>query len=172
VTNLSTTRAIDDIAESLSCPVIRTRIGEANVVEEMIQTGAVVGGEGNGGVILPEIHHCRDSMGGMGAVLQLMASRRMALSQIVAQLPQYFMLKRKIDLSLDRVSHLLNRLERRFPGAGKNKLDGLKLNWPDACLHVRASNTEPVVRIVAEARSRRRARELVRETLDVSAALN
>jgi len=171
VTNLSTTRAIDDIAESLSCPVIRTKIGEANVVEEMIQAGAVVGGEGNGGVILPEIHYCRDSMSGMGAVLQLMAARRKPLLQIIALLPRYFMLKRKIDLPLDRVSQLLDSLERRFAGAGKNKLDGLKLNWSDACLHVRPSNTEPVVRIVAEAKSRRRARTLVRETLDVTATL-
>ena len=82
------------------------------------------------------------------------------------------MLKEKMDLSLDRVSQLLERLEQHFVGAGKNKLDGLKLDWPDACLHVRASNTEPVVRIVAEARSRRRARELVRETLDVRAAIH
>jgi phosphomannomutase len=167
VTNLSTTRAIDDIAESLSCPVIRTKIGEANVVEEMIQAGAVVGGEGNGGVILPEIHYCRDSMSGMGAVLQLMADRRKPLPQILEQLPRYFMLKQKVDLPPDRVSPLLESLERRLAGAGKIKLDGLKLFWPDACLHVRASNTEPVVRIVAEAKSRRRAQALVRETLDL-----
>jgi phosphomannomutase len=171
VTNLSTTRAIDDIAESLSCPVIRTRIGEANVVEEMIHAGAVVGGEGNGGVILPEIHYCRDSMSGMGAVLQLMAERRKALPQILEQIPRYFMVKQKVDLSPDRVSQLLESLERRLAGAGKTKLDGLKLFWPDACLHVRASNTEPVVRIVAEAKSRRRARVLVRETLDLIAEL-
>jgi phosphomannomutase len=171
VTNLSTTRAIDDIAESLSCPVIRTRIGEANVVEEMIHAGAVVGGEGNGGVILPEIHYCRDSMSGMGAVLQLMAERRKALPQILEQIPRYFMVKQKVDLAPDRVSQLLESLERRLAGAGKTKLDGLKLFWPDACLHVRASNTEPVVRIVAEAKSRRRARVLVRETLDLIAEL-
>jgi phosphomannomutase len=171
VTNLSTTRAIDDIAESLSCPVIRTRIGEANVVEEMIHAGAVVGGEGNGGVILPEIHYCRDSMSGMGAVLQLMAERRKALPQILEQIPRYFMVKQKVDLAPDRVSQLLESLERRLAGAGKTKLDGLKLFWPDASLHVRASNTEPVVRIVAEAKSRRRARVLVRETLDLIAEL-
>jgi phosphomannomutase len=171
VTNLSTTRAIDDIAESLSCPVIRTKIGEANVVEEMIHAGAVVGGEGNGGVILPEIHYCRDSMSGMGAVLQLMAERRKALPQILEQIPRYFMVKQKVDLAPDRVSQLLESLERRLAGAGKTKLDGLKLFWPDACLHVRASNTEPVVRIVAEAKSRRRARVLVRETLDLIAEL-
>jgi phosphomannomutase len=172
VTNLSTTRAIDDIAESLSCPVIRTRIGEANVVEEMIQAGAVVGGEGNGGVILPEIHHCRDSMSGMGAVLQLMASRRKSLPQILEQLPRYVMIKQKVDLAPDRVSQLLESLERRLAGAGKTKLDGLKLFWPDAFLHVRASNTEPVVRIVAEAKSRRRAQALVRKTRDIIAELN
>jgi phosphomannomutase len=171
VTNLSTTRAIDDIAESLSCPVIRTRIGEANVVEEMIHAGAVVGGEGNGGVILPEIHYCRDSMSGMGAVLQLMADRGKALPQILEQLPRYFMVKQKVDLPPDRVSQLLESLERRLAGAGKTKLDGLKLFWPDASLHVRASNTEPVVRIVAEAKSRRRAQALVRETLDLIAQL-
>jgi phosphomannomutase len=171
VTNLSTTRAIDDIAQSLSCPVIRTKIGEANVVEEMIQAGAVVGGEGNGGVILPEIHYCRDSMSGMGAVLQLMADHRKSLPQILEQLPRYFMVKQKVDLPPDRVSQLLESLERRLSGADKNKLDGLKLNWPDACLHVRASNTEPVVRIVAEAKSRRRAQALVRETLGLIAQL-
>jgi phosphomannomutase len=171
VTNLSTTRAIDDIAESLSCPVIRTKIGEANVVEEMIHAGAVVGGEGNGGVILPEIHYCRDSMSGMGAVLQLMADHRKSLPQILEQIPRYFMVKQKVDLPPDRVSPLLESLERRLAAAGKTKLDGLKLFWPDACLHVRASNTEPVVRIVAEAKSRHRAQALVRETLDLIAQL-
>jgi phosphomannomutase len=110
-------------------------------------------------------------MSGMGAVLQLMADHRKSLPQILEQLPRYFMVKQKVDLPPDRVSQLLESLERRLSGADKNKLDGLKLNWPDACLHVRASNTEPVVRIVAEAKSRRRAQALVRETLGLIAQL-
>ncbi len=164
VTNLSTTRAVDDIAAAHHCPVIRTRIGEINVVEEMIQTDAVVGGEGNGGVILPRVHHCRDSMGGMGTILQLMAETRKSLRQILDDLPRYVMVKEKTAFPPEQVPLLLDRLRREFPGAQANTLDGLKLSWAGEWLHVRSSNTEPVLRIVAEARSARRARALVHRT--------
>jgi phosphomannomutase len=163
VVNLSTTRAIDDVAASLGCPVIRTRIGETHVVEEMIQSGAVVGGEGNGGVILPEVHYCRDSMTGMGAVLELMARERKPLVEIVRALPRYWMVKEKTGFPLDRLPELEEALERRFAGGTTVRLDGLKLEWDDAWLHVRASNTEPILRVVAEAKSAARARALVAE---------
>lgn len=172
VTNLSTTRAIDDIAAERGSPVVRTRIGEIHVVEEMIQTGAVVGGEGNGGVVLPEIHLCRDSMGGMGAVLQLLAERGEPLSNIVAGLPRYHMVKQKLNFPRDRVARLQEVLEKRFEGAaGRNTLDGLKLEWPREWLHVRPSNTEPILRVVVESTSARRAGSLAREVRRVIAAL-
>ncbi len=171
VTNLSATRAVDDLAGAFNCPVIRTKIGEINVVEEMIQRAAVVGGEGNGGVILPAIHHCRDSMGGMGAVLQLMAQRASPLREIVNQLPRYVMLKDKVQISQDRVPALQEKMKTRFAGASFDTLDGLKLAWADAWLHVRPSNTEPILRLVAEARSRKRALALVRDTKKIAATL-
>ncbi len=171
VTNLSTTRAVDDIAAALDCPVIRTRIGEINVVEEMIQSHAVVGGEGNGGVILPAVHYCRDSMGGMGAILQLMAETGKSLREILKDLPRYFMVKEKTAFPPDGVPLLLDRLRREFPGAEISTLDGLKLSWAGEWLHVRSSNTEPVLRLVAEARSARRARALVRHAQALVAEL-
>jgi phosphomannomutase len=162
VTNLSTTRAVDDIAEALGSSVIRTRIGEINVVEEMLQSHAVVGGEGNGGVILPEIHLCRDSMGGMGAILQLMAEMSKPLRAILAGIPHYTMIKEKLAFPLDRVARLLEALGRHYPDGEASTLDGLKISWPGEWIHVRPSNTEPVLRVVAEARTATRARSLVR----------
>lgn len=163
VTNLSTTSAIDEIAEGLGCPVIRTKIGEINVVEGMIQNNAVIGGEGNGGVILPEVHYCRDSMAGMGAALQLMVQRGKSLREILEELPRFVMIKKKFEFPLDRVAQLEETLERRFAGGQKEHLDGLKLSWENAWLLVRPSNTEPVVRVVAEAKTRSRAQNLVRD---------
>lgn len=171
VTNLSTTRVIDDVAGRMGCPVIRTKVGEINVVEEMIQSGAVVGGEGNGGVILPVIHHCRDSMSGMGAVLQLMAERRKPLREIVGEFPHYEMIKDKIAFLPDNLPSLQAALKEHFPNAERQVLDGLKLTWEDSWLHVRLSNTEPVLRIVAEAKSRKHAGDIVREVKRLIAGL-
>jgi phosphomannomutase len=171
VINLSTTQAIDEIAAKFGCKVIRTKIGEINVVEGMIQYEAVVGGEGNGGVILPGVHYCRDSMAGMGAVLQLMAEQRVALSKIMAKLPRFSMVKTKTEFAPDRISQLESALQRHFTDAQKNTLDGLKLSWEDRWLHVRPSNTEPVIRLVAEARTRRRAQALVREAQKILLSL-
>jgi phosphomannomutase len=171
VVNLGTTRAIDDIAASLGCPVIHTRIGEINVVEEMIQSGASVGGEGNGGVIVPEVHYCRDSMTGMGAVLQLMAEEGSGLAEIVRKLPRYSMVKEKIELPMDRFAELEEALSRRFSDAKRIRTDGLKLLWDDAWLLVRASNTEPIVRIVSEGRAAARARSLAAEATRIAARI-
>ena len=162
VTNLSTTRAVEDVAGSMGCAVVRTKVGEINVVEEMIQNGAVVGGEGNGGVILPPIHLCRDSMSGMGAVLQLMAERGKPLREILVEVPHYDMIKDKIAFSPDNLPSLQTALTKRFPDAALETLDGLKLSWKDSWLHVRLSNTEPVLRIVAEAESRKCAHDIIR----------
>jgi phosphomannomutase len=137
----------------------------------MIQSGAVVGGEGNGGVILPEVHYCRDSMTGMGAVLELMARERKPLVEIVRALPRYWMVKEKTGFPLDRLPELEEALERRFAGGTTVRLDGLKLEWDDAWLHVRASNTEPILRVVAEAKSAARARALVAEATRAIAEL-
>jgi phosphomannomutase len=167
VVNLSTTRAIDEIAAKFGSPVIRTKIGEINVVEGMIQHEAVVGGEGNGGVILPGVHYCRDSMAGMGAVLQLMAERRLSLAKIMAKMPHFSMVKTKTEFPPDRISQLEEALQRHFTDAQKITLDGLKLLWEDRWLHVRPSNTEPVIRLVAEARTRRRAQALIREAQEI-----
>jgi phosphomannomutase len=131
------------------------------VVEEMIQSAAVIGGEGNGGVILPQVHYCRDSMGGMGAVLELMAESRQTLREILDEIPSYVMIKTKAAFPQEKVAALQDALRREFTEAEVNTLDGLKLSWHNEWLHVRPSNTEPVLRIVAEAPTRRRAQQLL-----------
>jgi phosphomannomutase len=171
VTNLSTSRAIEDIASGYGCPVLRTRIGEIKVVEQMIQCGAVVGGEGNGGVILPEVHYCRDSMTGMGAILQLMAERGRSLKQLLAEIPRYALLKRKTEFPLEHLSRLEHLLRESWPEAQVNDLDGVKLSWSDSWIHVRPSNTEPVLRLVAEAPTHAKARALLRNAQRLVASL-
>jgi phosphomannomutase len=110
-------------------------------------------------------------MSGMGAVLQLMAQEGAPLRKIISGLPLYVMVKQKAQFPMDRVPRLLEVLEKKFPGAQRSTLDGLKLSWEGSWLHVRASNTEPIIRVVAEAKTRSRAQSLVREAQKIIASL-
>jgi phosphomannomutase len=163
VINMSTSRMSEDIAAGAGCPCYRSAVGEANVVALMRGTSAVIGGEGNGGVIDPRIGWVRDPFVGMAFVLSLMAEERKPVSQLVAELPRYAMLKTKFAVPRERLSGAFAALEGRWPGARINRDDGLRLDGPDWWLHVRGSNTEPVVRAIAEAPSPERAEELCRE---------
>jgi phosphomannomutase len=155
VTNLSTTQAIDDVAGEHDVPVFRTKIGEINVVEEIINRKAVIGGEGNGGVIFPEIHPCRDSFVAIGLTLEFMASSGKSISQLHEEIPKYYMIKDKIDGTSEQAYPILRELKKKYSGKEQiSTLDGLKINFRDAWIHIRPSNTESIIRIVAEAKSR------------------
>jgi phosphomannomutase len=160
VMNLSTSRASEDVARALGCPVHRTPVGEIHVVERMKAEGAVLGGEGNGGVIDPRVGFVRDSLAGMALVLDLLAAEGRPLSALVEELPRYAMVKEKYPLGELPVSEVLDRIAGAHPDASADRSDGLRLDWHDCWAHVRASNTEPIVRIIAEARDEGRAREL------------
>jgi phosphomannomutase len=163
VVNLSTTRAVAEVAAANRSTCERTPVGEANVVERMIKRRAVLGGEGNGGVILPQVVPVRDSFSGMALILEAMAVQDTSISELVRRLPQYVMLKEKITVNLAKLPAVLRRLAARHRRTKPNTTDGLRLDWPDRWVHVRPSNTEPIARIIAEARSAEAAHELVAE---------
>jgi phosphomannomutase len=162
VINMSTSRVCEDIARQFDSPCFRTAVGEANVVEKMHEVGAVIGGEGNGGVIDPRVGAVRDPFIGMSLILNLMAETGKKLSQLVAELPVYFIVKEKYTVQRDRLPALFTRLRGRWPDAAVNEVDGLRLDWPDSWVHIRPSNTEPIIRVIAEAPDIDKARELCR----------
>lgn len=151
VINMSSSRVTEDIARQFGVPCHRAAVGEANVVEKMREVGAVLGGEGNGGVIDPRVGWVRDPFIGMGLILQLLADTGKTLSQIVSELPSYAIVKDKYTAPSERLPKLNAALEARWPEAKANRLDGLRLDWPERWVHVRPSNTEPIVRVIAEA---------------------
>ena len=161
VVNLTTSAAIDDIAMAHGRKVYRTPVGEANVVEMMQAVGAAIGGEGSsGGIIYPAVHLCRDSYTAMALVLDLMAETGKTVSQLVAELPRYTRLSGKVAFEHGRLGTLMQSLEEGFPDAETNRMDGLKLSWADRWLHVRSSNTEPLLRLAVEARTAEAAQTL------------
>jgi phosphomannomutase len=162
VINMSTSRVVEDIAAKFGCPCHRAAVGEANVADGMLETGAVIGGEGNGGVIDPRVGLVRDPFIGMGLVLNLMAETGRKLSELVAELPVYHIVKDKYDLDPRRLPSVFRALEARWPEARANRRDGLRLDWDDRWVHLRPSNTEPIVRVIAEAHREDEARDLCR----------
>jgi phosphomannomutase len=172
VTNLSTSRMLDDVASQTGSRVVRTPVGEANVVETMLREKAVVGGEGNGGVIDPRIVLGRDSLVGMAYVLQLMAATGKSLSQLVADIPRYDIVKTKFTCRREDADRAVAALKKEFASEKADTQDGIRIDWPDAWVHARPSNTEPIMRIIAEAPDRSTAeqkiamvQEVVRRTL-------
>lgn len=162
VVNLSTTRAVDDIAKHYGARVYRTPVGEINVAKKMKEVGAVVGGEGSGGVILPSVHVRRDSLVGIGLVLQFLAEFGGPMSELKKTLPQYEITKGKIEIGSRNPDTVLRRLEGTFAFEGPmTNTDGLKIDFPDSWVHLRKSNTEPIIRIIAEAPTKEKANELV-----------
>ncbi len=160
VVNMSTSRVNEDIAAKYGCTCHRAAVGEANVADKMVEVGAILGGEGNGGVLDPRIGLVRDPFIGMGLVLNLMAETGRKLSELVAGLPVYHIVKDKYTVPRERLPELYESLTKRWPEAADNRLDGLRLDWADRWLHVRPSNTEPIVRVIAEAPKQTAAAEL------------
>ena len=162
VVNLSTTRAIDDIAAALNARVVRTAVGEINVAKKMKEIGAIVGGEGNGGVILPKVHYVRDAIVGIVLTLQYLAEFGGTLSELKRSLPEYHITKGKVELGSLDPNRALRKIQDKFSAGGKvHTDDGLKIDFSDSWVHLRKSNTEPIVRIIAEAPTVRGADELV-----------
>ncbi|MCH7721295.1 MAG: phosphoglucosamine mutase [Planctomycetes bacterium] len=162
-TNLSTSRMIDDAAARAGglCVVHRTPTGEANVVEAMKAHECVIGGEGNGGVIDPRVVYIRDSLVAMAWTLQLLADEGRPLSQIVADMPAYAMVKTKFPCASDRAAIILVAVRHEFSDERINDTDGLRIDWPEGWVQIRRSNTEPIIRIIAEAQTEAAAIELV-----------
>ena len=172
VANLSTTSALDAVAQSFGCPVYRSKIGEANVAEEMARRGAVVGGEGNGGVMYPRVNFARDSLVGMALVLHLLAETGRTVSELLAELPRSFMIKAKVACRSDRIRAALAAVRDAYAPLPMDLRDGVKVTVPGGWFLVRGSNTEPILRIVAEAETEANARALVEEvTVRVRACL-
>jgi phosphomannomutase len=161
VVNLTTSCVVDDIAHAHGRKVFRTPVGEANVVETMQAIDAVIGGEGsNGGIIFPPVHLCRDSYTGMAFLLQRMAATRLTIGQLAARLPRYFRKLGKVAFEHGKLGPLMQALEEQYPAAKLDRSDGLKLILDGAWIHVRASNTEPLLRLGAEAGSQDRVEQL------------
>lgn len=163
VINMSSSRVTEDVAAKFGCPCHRSAVGEANVTAKMREVGAVIGGEGNGGVIDPRVGYVRDPFAGMALVLSLMAEMGRSLSELVAELPRYAIVKEKYAVGPGRLAGLYECLEKRWPEAKANREDGLRLDWEGRWLHVRPSNTEPIVRVIAEAPAEEEARRLCAE---------
>ncbi len=167
VTNCSSSRMSQDVATKYGVPCSMARVGELNVVEEMLATEAVFGGEGNGGTIDPRVGYIRDSFVGMAQLLDAMADRDKKISQLADELPQYTICKTKVSLDREKVPDALDALQAHFSDAVPNHLDGLRLDWPTAWLVIRGSNTEPIVRVVAEAKTGQKGRQLCDQAKEV-----
>jgi phosphomannomutase len=166
VANLSTSRMLDDVVRAAGQTLHRSRVGEINVLETMKRVGAQIGGEGNGGVIVRSLNPCRDSFVGMALILESMVQGQQTISQLRGQLSRYHIIKEKVTCRPREAAAFIRLMKHVFRGEEIDLADGIKVNWPDRWLHVRSSNTEPVIRIVAEAGSREVARRLVDSVLE------
>ena len=163
VTNLSSSMALDKLAKKHSCSVERSAVGEINVVQKMLALNSELGGEGNGGVILKESHLGRDSLVGVAMVLNRMSQEETKISKIHSSLPQFHIMKDKIILDGVDKNIVEKKVKSIFSDAEINSNDGLKLIWNDCWIHIRTSNTEPIMRIYAEAPSKKVAEKLVEQ---------
>jgi phosphomannomutase len=171
VTNLSTSRLVEDAAIMGGSSVIRTPVGEVNVAVGMRDSGSPIGGEGNGGVILPELHLGRDAPVGVALMLQLMLTEGRSVSQLAGDLPRYVIVKDKLDRPSAPLDAVYGAMREAFADADADTQDGLRLSWSDRWVHVRPSGTEPIVRVIAEAPSEEEARELVSRSREPLEAL-
>ena len=163
VTNLSTSAVVEDVARAFSSPIVRAPVGEVNVSRRMQAQGAVIGGEGNGGVILPALHHTRDAALASALILQHLAEGKLTPAQAVGRWPTYEIVKKKVSFPNEALADGYALLEQEVGGDSRDKSDGLRLAWPnEGCwLHIRPSGTEPVVRLIAESSTRQKAQQLV-----------
>jgi phosphomannomutase len=164
VTNISTSKAIDKIAARYGANVIRTPVGQANISEAMLEHAAVIGGEGSGGVVVPKVHLTHDSAATIGLILERLAQGSESISEMVEQLPQLTMVKHNLPVEPNRIYSILQGFRREVESENTvsyDLTDGIKVSWPDGWVHVRASNTESMIRIIAEADDAPRAHDLL-----------
>lgn len=154
VANLSTTRAVDDVAAEFGCKVFRSPVGEANVVKKMKEVKAVIGGEGSGGVILPKAVFGRDALTGTVIMLQHLLEFGGTMSELKKSLPQYFIAKKKIEIGSRNPDEVVKNLIEKYSGEKINTEDGLRIDFDDHWVHFRKSNTEPIIRCIVEAKSK------------------
>ena len=159
--NLSTSRMIDDIAAAHGQIVHRTPVGEANVANTMRERRCVVGGEGNGGIMWPPVVYVRDSLVGIALLLEMLAKSGKSLSQLVAAIPRYAIVKDKLPIQPGMADRTIANLKKAFAGQRIDLQDGIRIDWPGKWVHVRPSNTEPILRIIAEAPDEKSARDLI-----------
>jgi phosphomannomutase len=167
--NLSTSRMMDDVAAEAGVTLHRTPVGEVNVAEAILANNCVIGGEGNGGVIDPRVTPVRDSLVGAAMILEMLATRRLRLSELAAELPVYTMVKDKIPLGATPPAEVFAAVRKQFAGARVDERDGLHLSLEDGWVHIRASNTEPILRVMAEAADEAKARGWVAEVKKLAA---
>jgi len=167
VINMSTSQMNKDIAEKYGSSCIRTKVGEANVVSGIIENNAIIGGEGGGGVIYPTINMARDSFVSLALILELLAKRNQTVSECIVTLPRYEMLKDKVPVS-GSLEEMYTKMKNHFTDCRVNELDGLRLDFPDkSWIHLRPSNTEPIIRLYGEAKTKERIEKLFKSTKEV-----
>ena len=163
VSNLSSSRALRDVTEAHGCTYSAAAVGEVNVVEKMKQTGAVIGGEGNGGVIYPELHYGRDALVGVALFLTYFAQKNCTMTELRKSYPAYFASKNKIELTPEiDVDKVLREMKDRYSNEQVNDIDGVKIDFAENWVHLRKSNTEPIIRVYTEAKSPAEADQLAR----------
>jgi len=172
VSNLSSTRALRDVTRKAGCEYYPAAVGEVNVVTKMKEVCAVIGGEGNGGVIYPEAHYGRDALVGIALILTYLAKKGMKTSELRKTYPEYIITKNRIDLTSDMdVDALLKKVEQKHAGERITNIDGVKIDFADGWVHLRKSNTEPIIRVYAEANTEDRADALAKMMMDEVYAL-
>ena len=168
VSNLSSTRALRDVTRNHNQKYEAAAVGEVNVVAKMKATHAVIGGEGNGGIIYPASHYGRDALVGIALFLTQLAKSGKKTSELRASYPTYFMAKQKIELTPQtNVDAILDKIANKFRDLDINTIDGVKIDWPDKWVHLRKSNTEPIIRIYSEAPTMKSAYELAQQIIDI-----
>jgi phosphomannomutase len=161
VSNLSTTRALRDVTQKHGQQYFAAAVGEVNVVEKMKEVGAVIGGEGNGGVIYPELHYGRDALVGTALFLTQLAEKKVKCSELKQTYPQYSIAKTKLELKPEMdVDAILRAVEQHYQGEQMTTIDGVKIDFADGWVHLRKSNTEPIIRIYSEAHTMEEAERL------------
>ncbi len=172
VSNLSSSRALRDVTRRHGCEYSAAAVGEVNVVTKMKETGAVIGGEGNGGVIYPASHYGRDALVGVALFLTLLAKSGKKVSELKATYPEYAIAKNKIQLTPDiDVDAILEAVKKRYASETITDIDGVKIDFPDSWVHLRKSNTEPIIRIYSEASTMEKADALAQDIKSVIASL-
>jgi phosphomannomutase len=161
VANLSTTSALQEVVKRFGCPLFLSKIGEVNVTEEMQKQSAVIGGEGNGGVIYPRLNFARDSLVGMALILHLLSETGQTITELVNTLPRFAMIKEKLVCPSDKISVVLRMLRREYAAYPMDLRDGVKVSLPNGWFLVRGSNTEPIIRVIAEAEREADARAII-----------